>query len=85
MTVANGFRTLTVNRAVQAFAYGETEVARKQKWRYGNKYLPGDKVWLGTDTIAEIVKRVSEDRVLVRFKDGVEEEVSVTSIERTSR
>ena len=60
-------------------------MAKKQKWRYGKKYLPGDRVWLGIDTIAEIVKRVSEDKVLVRFKDGIEEEVSVTSIERTSR
>ena len=60
-------------------------MAKKQKWKYGNKYLPGDKVWLGINTIAEIVKRVAEDKVLVRFKDGIEEEVRVTSIERTSR
>jgi len=60
-------------------------MAKKQKWKHGNKYLPGDKVWLGIDTMAEIVKRVAEDKVVVRFKDGIEEEVSVTSIERTSR
>jgi hypothetical protein len=60
-------------------------MATKQKWRYGTKYLPGDRIWLGIDTMAEIVTRVSEDKVLVRFKDGIEEEVSVTSIERTSR
>ena len=60
-------------------------MAKKQKWKYGNKYLPGDKVWLGINTRAEIVKRVAEDKVLVRFKDGIEEEVRVTSIERTSR
>ena len=60
-------------------------MAKKQKWKDGKKYLPGDKVWLGTDTIAEIVKRVAEDKVVVRFKDGLEEQVSVTSIERTSR
>ena len=61
-------------------------MTKRQKWKYDKKkYLPGDKVWLGIDTMAEIVKRVAEDKVVVRFKDGIEEEVSVTSIERTSR
>ena len=61
-------------------------MAKRQKWKYDKKkYLPGDKVWLGIDTKAEIVTRVSEDKVLVRFNDGIEEEVSLTSIERTTR